>query len=213
MYCCIFLVGYCYVFGTYLFAIATYLLGICLRRCAISGTSWSSYLGGSRPIVEPFFGPPFPLDLICWWKKYRQEAPVWVEFCWFFARSKNNVGVFVFSEATEQSNRHPFFVGGLPVDLEDWAIVRCCPLYCFFPLGRIFHICCGGVHVDAKDSPCRSVATPRDEDVPLRSVCEDKVSGEVLPLLAGQLDHEEAFFVFEGNTIQDFLDASGSLFL
>ena len=64
--------------------------------------------------------------------------------------------------------------------------------------------------------------TPHDEDVVLRSVYEDKVpvqvGGEILPLLAGWLDNKEAvvflvFFVFEGNSLQDLLDAGGSLFV
>ena len=56
---------------------------------------------------------------------------------------------------------------------------------------------------------------PTDKNVPLRSVCEYQASihtfGEVFPLFAGGLYHEEAvfFFVFffDGNLLQDFLDA------
>lgn len=139
----------------------------------------------------------------------------------FFARCEDCAGVFVFPEASERPDLHPFFVGGQNVDPENRARpeakVRRCPMYCFFPLGRIFHICGGGAHVDPKDSACFCVAPPRDEDVALRSVCEDKapvqVGSEILPLLAGRLDNEEAIVFFDGNSRQGFFDAGGSLFV
>ena len=58
------------------------------------------------------------------------------------------------------------------------------------------------------------MGVPRYEDVALRSVCENdapaQVVGKVLPLLAGWLDYKEAaLFVFDGNLLQDFLDAGG----
>ena len=58
------------------------------------------------------------------------------------------------------------------------------------------------------------MGVPRYEDVALRSVCGNdapvQVVGKVLPLLAGWLDYKEAaLFVFDGNLLQDFLDAGG----
>ena len=56
------------------------------------------------------------------------------------------------------------------------------------------------------------MCVPANKNMSLRSVCENQTPiqafGEVLPLFAGGLDHEEAvLLVFVENLLQDFLDA------
>ena len=65
--------------------------------------------------------------------------------------------------------------------------------------------------MDPRNSSCPCVHIPANKNVSLRSVCENhtpiQAFGEVLPLFAGGLDHEEAvLLVFRGNLLQDFLD-------